>query len=302
MACYAEKNFPEKSEEMAAYGGGQDGRLPILNEAAAYALEVTGKDISQVEAAMSVIPPATPINIAFLGNENHCQRINAARTIRACGFEPVPIISSRRLHSADDLDSLVGALIREANPSRFIFVGGDPSTPIGPFPDSVALLGSGVVRRQGIRHAGIVGYPEGHPKIDTDTLWRALKWKHDFLRDAGCTVEITTQFGFDADAVVRWVGRLRDERIDAPVRIGVPGPADVGKLLRYARQFGVVTSASIIKRHGLSLTNLLRRTVADRYWKDLNDGLNGRDLGEIRYHLYPFGGILEGVRWINGKL
>lgn len=287
---------------MAAYGGGQDGRLPILNEAAAYALEVTGKDISQVEAAMSVIPPATPINIAFLGNENHCQRINAARTIRACGFEPVPIISSRRLHSADDLDSLVGSLIREANPSRFIFVGGDPSTPIGPFPDSVALLGSGVVRRQGIRHAGIVGYPQGHPKIDTDTLWRALKWKHDFLRDAGCTVEITTQFGFDADAVVRWVGRLRDERIDAPVRIGVPGPADVGKLLRYARQFGVATSASIIKRHGLSLTNLLRRTVADRYWKDLNDGLNGRDLGEIRYHLYPFGGILEGVRWINGKL
>ncbi|HVX36808.1 MAG TPA: methylenetetrahydrofolate reductase [Hyphomicrobium sp.] len=302
MACYAEKSFPEKSEEMAAYGGGQGGCLPTLHEVAVYALEVTGKDISQIEAAMSVIPPATPINIAFLGNEDHCQRINAARTIRACGFEPVPIISSRRLHSAEDLDSLIGSLIREANPSRFIFVGGDPSTPIGPFPDSLALLGSGVVRRQSIRHAGIVGYPEGHPKIDTDTLWRALKWKHDFLRDAGCTVEITTQFGFDVDAVVRWVGRLRDERIDAPVRIGVPGPADVGKLLRYAKQFGVVTSASIIKRYGLSLTNLLRRAVADRYWKDLNDGLNGRDLGEIRYHLYPFGGIPEGVRWINSKL
>lgn len=131
-----------------AYSGGQGARSTTLHEAAVYALEVTGKDISQVEAAMSVIPPATPINIAFLGNEDHCQRINAARTIRACGFEPVPIISSRRLHSAEDLDILVGSLIHEASPSRFIFVGGDPSTPIGPFPDSLALLGSGVVRRR----------------------------------------------------------------------------------------------------------------------------------------------------------
>jgi methylenetetrahydrofolate reductase (NADPH) len=70
---------------------------------------------------------------------------------------------------------------------------------------------------------GIAGYPEGHPKIDTDTLWRCLRWKLGFLQDAGCSVEITTQFGFDADAVVRWLKRLRREGIDVPVRIGAAG-------------------------------------------------------------------------------
>jgi methylenetetrahydrofolate reductase (NADPH) len=40
-----------------------------------YALEVTAKDIAQVEASKAEIPLATPINIAFLGNEDHAQRV-----------------------------------------------------------------------------------------------------------------------------------------------------------------------------------------------------------------------------------
>lgn len=267
-----------------------------------YALEVTAKDIVQVKASKPEIPPATPINIAFLGNEDHAQRVNAARIIRECGFEPVPIISSRRLLSEQDRDSLLGALIEGANPTRFILVGGDPATPAGPYADSLALLRSGIVRRHGIRHVGIVAYPEGHPKIDAAALWQALKWKHAFLEDAGRTVEITTQFGFDADAIVRWIERLRAEGIDAPVRIGIPGPTDVGKLLRYARQFGVITSTAIARRYGLSLTNLLQRVGPERFAERLASGLRGQNLGPVLYHLYPFGGIADGVRWMNSYL
>lgn len=264
-----------------------------------FALEVTGKDIGQIEAAKSIISSGTPINIAFLGNEDHSQRVNAARVIRACGFEPVPIISSRRLHSEADRDSLIGDLIREAAPGRFIFVGGDPAFPAGPFEDSLALLRSDVIGRHSIRHAGIVAYPQGHPKIDTEKLWDSLKWKVGFLADAGCSVEITTQFGFDADAIVRWLERLRQEGINSPVRIGVPGPAAVGKLLRYAKQFGVITSVTIARRYGLSLANSFHRVGPERFWRRLGAGMIGRDLGPILYHLYPFGGISEGVRWMN---
>ncbi|MEO9336678.1 methylenetetrahydrofolate reductase [Mesorhizobium sp. SB112] len=267
-----------------------------------YTLEITGKDIAQINAARTSIPWGTPINIAFLGNEDHAQRINAAKVIRSCGFEPVPIISSRRLRSEQDRDSLLSALISEAAPSRFILVGGDPATPSGPFKDSIALLQSNVLQRHAIRHVGIVGYPEGHPKIDTETLWQSLKWKYEFLVGSGCTIEITTQFGFDADAIVKWIERLRDEGITAPVRIGIPGPAKAGKLLRYARQFGVVTSAGIARRYGLSLVNVLQSVGPDRYWDRISAGLTGRNLGPVLYHLYPFGGIDEGTHWINGRL
>ncbi|ODT78051.1 MAG: methylenetetrahydrofolate reductase [Pelagibacterium sp. SCN 64-44] len=272
---------------------------PVLG---AYALEITGKAIAEVDLAKSHIPPHTPINVAFLGNESHEQRINAASVIRSCGFEPVPIISSRRLRSELDRDRLLGALVTEASPERFIFVGGDPSEPAGPFLDSIALLKSGVLERHSIRHVGIVAYPEGHPKIDDEALWNSLRWKIRFLSEAGCSIEITTQFGFDTAAVVRWIKQLRDEGIEAPVRIGVPGPSDTGKLLRFAKQFGVVTSVALARRYGLSLTNLARKAVADRYWTDLSENLAGQQFGDVRFHLYPFGGMLEGVRWMNDRL
>lgn len=272
------------------------------NRQSLYTLEVTGKDIAQVEAAREAIPAGTPINIAFLGNENHEQRINAARVIRACGFEPVPIISSRRLRSEEDLDDLLGGLIREAAPSRFLLVGGDPATPAGPFADSLALLESGVLQCHAIRHVGIAGYPEGHPKIDGETLWRSLKWKVAFLEAEGCSVEITTQFGFDAEAILRWIGELRGAGIGCPVRVGVPGPADVGRLLRFARQFGAVSSARVVRRYGFSLVNLLQRVGPERFLDRLVPQAADGRLGTVRYHLYPFGGIAETVDWMSRYL
>lgn len=267
-----------------------------------YTLEITGKAIEDIVAAQHVIPQGTAINIAFLGNENHAQRIHAAKTIRDCGFEPVPIISSRRLLSVEDRDQLLSSLIKEAAPKRFLLVGGDPAQPAGPFQDSLSLLNSKIVESFGIRHVAITGYPEGHPKIDQQELWRCLKWKLDYVRQAECSVEITTQFGFDAQAVVRWIERLRSEGIDTPVRVGIPGPADAAKLLRFAKQFGVVASASIMRRYGLSLANLMRRSVADRYWEDLNALLLKQDLGQVYFHLYPFGGVAESVTWMNEQL
>lgn len=267
-----------------------------------YTLEITGKAIGEIVAAQQVIPQGTAINIAFLGNENHAQRIHAAKTIRDCGFEPVPIISSRRLLSVEDRDQLLSGLIKDAAPKRFLLVGGDPAQPAGPFQDSLSLLNNKIVESFGIRHVAITGYPEGHPKIDQQELWRCLKWKLDYLRQAECSVEITTQFGFDAQAAVRWIERLRSEGIDTPVRVGIPGPADAAKLLRFAKQFGVVASASIMRRYGLSLANLMRRSVADRYWEDLNALLSKQNLERVYFHLYPFGGVAESVTWMNEQL
>ena len=170
-------------------------------------------------------------------------------------------------------------------------MGGDPSVPAGPYADSLALLRSGVLERHDIRNVGIVAYPEGHPKIGNDMLWDALQWKIAFLKNAGCSIEITTQFGFDPDAIVRWLTQLRTAGIEVPARIGVPGPSDAGKLLRFARQFGVVTATAIVRQYGLSLANLLTSVGPDRFVDRLVAGLQGRQLEPILFHLYPFGGI-----------
>ncbi|MGF6174517.1 methylenetetrahydrofolate reductase [Ensifer sp. 4252] len=262
-----------------------------------YSLEITGKDIGQIETAKSEIPAGTPINIAFLGNESHTQRIEAAARIRQWGFEPVPIISSRRLRSVQDRDELLAGLTSAAHPTRFMLVGGDPSSPAGPYRDSLDLIAGGIIADYGISKVGIAGYPEGHPKIDRVRLWEALAEKLELLKTCGCSVEITTQFGFDADAVVDWIAQVRARGIDAPIRIGVPGPADVNRLLRFAAQFGVGSSAAIVGKYGFSLANLISKVGPDRFMSRLASGMAGRDLGTVMLHLYPFGGIAETVVW-----
>lgn len=278
---------------------------------ASYTLEITGKAIAQVEEAQGDIPAGTPINIAFLGNEHHSQRVNAAGVIRAGGFSPVPIISSRRLRSGEDRDQLVDALFAVASPTRVLLVGGDPDQQAGPFEDSLELMSTTFLDEYRIQQVGIVAYPEGHPKIDTDTLWDSLRWKLNLLQEAGRDVEITTQFALDPEAIVEWLRRLRGEGITAPVRIGVPGPANASTIVGYARQFGVDITDDAAERYGLATSDGDRefdaqlRFDADQFWDDLAAGLyrlTDEERGEVLYHLYPFGGMVDGVRWLNRRL
>ncbi|SED66038.1 hypothetical protein [Rhodobacter sp. 24-YEA-8] len=261
-----------------------------------YALEITGKAVRQIEEAQALIPPGTQINIAFLGNETHAQRFNAARVIRACGFQPVPIISSRRLMSETDAATVISGYQEAAAPERFLFVGGDPDTPQGPYQNSMELMKSGVLKRFGITSIGIVAYPEGHPAIPTDTLWQALEWKRHFLNEAGVSFEITTQFVLDPMAIPAWLSELRARGIANLVRLGVNAPAPAGRLLTYARMFGTKANASILARYQMPDDPALI-TAPEPFLQVLKERLSNMDTGRIDAHLYPFGGIGIAAKW-----
>ncbi len=62
----------------------------------------------------------------------------------------------------------------------------------------------------------------------------------------GLKADVVTQFGFDANGMIRWVKKLRDLGIEAPVRIGMAGPTNLTTLLKYAQRCGVKASA---RRH-----------------------------------------------------
>ena len=80
----------------------------------------------------------------------------------------------------------------------------------------------------------------------------------------GMAALIVTQFGFDPDAVLAWLLKLRALGIDAPVRIGVPGPAGIKRLLAFAARCGVGASTSVLKKYGISVTNLLGTAGPDK--------------------------------------
>ncbi|MCH0562366.1 MULTISPECIES: methylenetetrahydrofolate reductase [unclassified Streptomyces] len=263
-----------------------------------FSLEMTAKDVPALERARHTIPVGTRVNITFLGNEDPGMRLEAARAVRRYGFVPVPHISARRLGSRAALEEFLAGLRDEGAGEHVFVVGGDPADPHGPYDDALAVIRTGLLQRYGVRRVGISGYPEGHPAITDDELWSALRDKSAVLGRHALAGDVITQFGFDADPVLDWVERARAHGVRAPVRIGVPGPAGVRRLLSCATRFGVGTSASIARKYGLSLTNLMGTAGPDRFLHALARGYDVRRHGDVKVHFYTFGGLATTSEWV----
>lgn len=264
-----------------------------------YSIEITAKDADTLRAVAPRIAPATPIAIAFLPGESLDARVRAARTIRDLGFEPMPHFSARRIASRDAFEDYLAAVVERAGVQRCFVVAGDPSTPAGPFADSASLIATGAFERSGIRAIGVGGHPEGHPNMTQAECFAVLDGKCQEIARRGMAPLIVTQFGFDADAVVRWLAELRRRGIDAPVRLGVPGPAGIKTLMRYAALCGVGASTAVLRKYGLSLGNLIGSAGPDRFVAILEAALTPAH-GPVRLHFYPFGGLARTLDWIDG--
>ncbi|MFJ8113960.1 methylenetetrahydrofolate reductase [Streptomyces sp. NPDC096132] len=262
-----------------------------------FSLEMTGKDVPKLEEARDSIPRGTRINVTFLGNEDLEMRLAAARAVKRLGFVPVPHISARRLGSRGDFERFLAGLQADGTSDNVFLVGGDPARPEGPYEDALSLIGTGLLPKYGVRHVGIAGYPEGHPAIDGAVLWSALRDKHAALAAQPVEAGVITQFGFDVDPVLAWVEEVRRRGIGVPVRIGVPGPAGVRRLMAYAARFGVGTSASVVKKYGFSLTNLMGTAGPDRFLRDLAAAHDPARHGELKIHFYTFGGLGATSDW-----
>lgn len=277
-----------------------------------FSLEMTGKDVPALLEAKDRIPEGTRINVTFLGNEDLEMRVAAAKAVRDSGFVPVPHVSARRLASQAQLEEFLGRL-QEVGASEHIFaVGGDPATPEGPYEDSLSVIESGILPRYGVKEVGIGGYPEGHPDIPKPVLASALEDKAAALKQQGLGAVIITQFAFDIDPVVAWIDAVRSRGIDAPVRVGTPGPAGIKRLLGFARRFGVGANAMIVKKYGFSLTNLMGDAGPDRFVDDLAAALAAppqgepaqeneaaERLGRVGLHFYTFGGLGATADWVR---
>ena len=265
-----------------------------------FSMEMTGKDVGALsEAAVAgTIPAGTPINVTYLATEELETRLAAASRVRELGFVPVPHISARRSRNKNVLREYLGVL-QSIDASGTVFViGGDPPDPEGPFSDALSVIRTGALEEFGVAAVGIAGYPEGHPDIPQDILWRSLEEKSAELAGRGLRATIITQFSFDAGPVLDWMEALRGRGIATPIRIGVPGPAGVKRLLAYARRFGVGTSTEVVRKYGFSLTNLLGTAGPDKFLHEFAEGYDPARHGELDFHLYAFGGLKETAEWV----
>ncbi len=263
----------------------------------AFSLEVSAKAMSALRAEADRVPRGTVISLPYLASEDDDARLTAARTVRALGLEPMPHLSARRVESRAALERFLERAAGDAGVERCLLIAGDLATPAGPFADSASIIQTGLLEQYGIKVVGIGGHPEGHPAMSSEERWQVLQRKCQGIETRGMAPVIVTQFAFDADLVLAWLDALRTRGITVPVLVGVPGPASISRLLRYAAMCGVGASASMLARYGISIGRLLGTAGPEVFVDRLVKGLTSAH-GPVSPHFYPFGGVAPSLDWM----
>jgi methylenetetrahydrofolate reductase (NADPH) len=274
---------------------------PFLRAAS---IEITGKQIDKLPILQQNLRAGTQVFVALIEASHLSSQIDACIALRSAGFEPVPHIPARFVPDKNDLEHRIVALTEKAGVKTTLVLGGGAAEPLGQFHCALQVLETGLFQKHGIATIGIAGHPEGNPDITRihgeAMLIRTLKEKNAWIKSSGLQGFIATQFLFDAMPVAHWADDLRKDGIDLPVHVGVPGPASIKTLMRYAALCGVGNSARFIRKQALNITRLLTISEPTEFVEQLAVlHFDKPDLGIAGAHLYPFGGFDKLFDWMR---
>ena len=271
---------------------------PLTIALQGFSLEIGVHDLEALEQNRRLLPTGGRIYINTITGENPEARIRTAAQLTASGYQPVPHIAARRMRTAEALDDYLGSFVERAGVSEILVIGGDLAEPWGPYASALDVINSGVPAKHGIRRIGIAGYPDGHPSIDTTVLNQALAAKLAACRTAAIEPYIVSQFSFQAESIIDWCRAIHEEYPDLPIQAGIPVPAKLLTLLRFARICGVQSSAKKLLANKKVGFELLRRAAP---WDQMEAiGHYRLETGRpLSAHLFTFGGVSETVSWLQ---
>ena len=251
----------------------------------------------------SFFTAGTDIYVSHLPGDDFQQRIEIARTLRESGYNPVLHVPARQIMSRQMLEDYVGGAVREAGVKRLLLIAGDSTRARGSFATSLQLIQSGVLEKLGITHVDVAGHPEGNVGLSHDRLMAVLGDKRAACAEAGLAFGIVTQFSFDPRPIEQWLGAIRSAGIDAPVRLGLAGPANPATLLKFALRCGIGNSISAVQKHVGTIGRLLKDTGPEGVVRGLGDVLTSEAGRTVEaFHFFPFGGLAKTSAWIRSAL
>ena len=269
-------------------------------------IEITAKQIEKIPLLQSGFEPGTAVFVALIDASDLHGQIEAVSALRQAGFNPIPHIPARFIIDQPDLANRLAQFVDRGRVTDVLVLGGGAPQPIGQYHCAMQLFETGEFQKIGIKRIGIAGHPEGNPDITKihgeAMLFSALKQKADWLRQAGLEGFIATQFLFDAAPLAHWASELRVAGIDLPIHVGVPGPATIKTLVKYATMCGVGNSARFIRKQAMNITKLLSVSEPTEFVDQLATlHFDKPELKIAAPHLYPFGGFDKLLGWMAAK-
>jgi len=261
-------------------------------------IEATPRQILTTEDLPELLPVGTCVYVPFLPKGQFSDTLEASRRLLDLGMVPVPHVPARMAQSRGQLQDWL-AQLHESRVDRLLLIAGDSDAVAGPFPDTLAVLESGLLTQFRFHGIGVAAHPEGHPWADRATLAQALSIKREYARTTSTRLWVVTQFAFDPEIVTDWLQSLGNILEEVPVYIGMAGPTRVKTLIAYAAQCGVGASARLMLRRPGS-ARMLRAWKPDDMVRSLVQYCLANPETLLRgIHLFPFGGLRQSAQWIR---
>ena len=256
--------------------------------------EMTARDRAALRTAAEIISPGAEIFVVNRPNDALGMLVEAAIEVRRNGFVPVPHVVARNVPDERALDGLLSRLSEEAGVDRVLLLGGDRDRPAGIFTAALEVLHTNLLQKHGIARVAFACYPEGHPRIPTEVLGTALAEKLAFARHNGLQGMLISQFAFDAGRILEMAQQLRQSGASEPLRIGLAGPVNHAKLLKYALLCGVGPSLRILRDRKDLAFGILSSETPDALVAEISaQQALDPTLGIDGIHLFTFGALAE---------
>ena len=253
--------------------------------------------LKNVHDQAAFLPAGATVSVTASPAKGIEATLDLAAALESKGFRAIPHLSARmirdRTHLADVLATLKAASI-----DRAFVVGGDAEDP-GEFLDGLSLLRAMAELGDAPSDIGVPCYPQGHAVIPQPALLQALRDKAAFAS------YMTTQLCFDAVAIRVFIAARRAEGIALPVKIGIPGVAEIPKLLSISARIGVKDTGRFLSKNVRFVSELVTSGGIYRptgLLEKLAPVLADPAADVIDLHVYTFNQVESTEAWRGGYL
>jgi methylenetetrahydrofolate reductase (NADPH) len=256
--------------------------------------------LDSILAKAVALPDGAAVTVTASPSHGIEATFDLAEQLAARGHDVTPHLSAHMIRDRGHLQELLDRA-REASITKAFVVGGDARDK-GEFHDGVMLLHAIDELGHPFTEIGVPSYPEGHPDIADDVLLAALKEKQKIA------TSMTTQMCFNPAALSSWLTRVRMAGVTLPLHLGVPGVAELTKLMTISARIGVADSARYLKKNKAMVGHLMRGGSfgPDAFLEALAPTLVDRDAHVQALHVFTFNQVANTADWqrrmLNGEL
>jgi len=197
--------------------------------------------LKNVHDQSAALPPGATVSVTASPAKGIEATVELSIGLERQGFRAIPHLSARMVRDRAHLRELLAPLA-DAGIDRAFVIGGDAEEP-GEFLDALSLLRAMADLGNGPAEIGIGCYPQGHALISDDALLIALRDKAPYAS------YMTTQLCFDPPAIAAFIAARRADGITLPVKLGIPGVAEVTKLLSISARIGVKDTGRFLSKN-----------------------------------------------------